>query len=204
MPLIAPAKDHARESHVKEITGWQVCPKILDEDFRYYQKLLDSAEVEPPPFTLQNLPTLRAAPCISGQKRGGGRLDDDKVEVTGTSGGGTQHPVPLDGQEEIYTTLSPTKPAAAATISREEAMATFLEAPFLISASHMRVDHIPVLLALLVEDPLRSAAMRLLCKSYTPEVFSYIWSQWEPHIQLSSSHPLAEGALARDHILAML
>ena len=44
----------------------------------------------------------------------------------------------------------------------------------------------------------------MLCKGYTPEDTSYIWSQWEPLIQLPPSHPFAEGALARGHILIML
>jgi len=68
----------------------------------------------------------------------------------------------------------------------------------------MRVDHIIALLALLLEDPLRSTATRLLCKSYIPEDSSYILSQWEPQIQLRPSHPLAEEALARDHFFTML
>jgi hypothetical protein len=97
MALTTTAKNHARESHAKEITGRQIRPKIIDEEIHDYQKLRDNAEVEPPPLTLPDLPTLRAAPSISGQKRGGGRLDDDEVEDTGTSGDGTQHPVPLDG-----------------------------------------------------------------------------------------------------------
>ena len=81
------------------------------------------------------------------------------------------------GQEEVHTTFPPTAPAAAAIIIREEALDTFLEAPFLQDVSQMRVDHITALLALLLEDPLRSAALRLLCKSYTPEDSSYILSQ---------------------------
>jgi len=86
------------------------------------------------------------------------------------------------GQEEVHTTFPPTAPAAAVTISREEALDTFLEAPFLQDVSQMRVDHITALLALHLEDyPLRYAALRLLYKSYTPEDSFYILSQWEPH-----------------------
>ncbi len=82
-------------------------------------------------------------------------------------------------------------------------MAAFLEATFLPNPSQM-VDHITAILALLLEDPLRSAALCLLCKSYTPEVSAYIWSRREDHFQLLSSHPLAEGTLAKDRILFML
>jgi hypothetical protein len=112
--------------------------------------------------------------------------------------------MPPDDQEAVYTTLPPKAAAAAATISRTEAMTAFLEAPFLLDASQIRIDHITALLALILEDPLRSAAIRMICKSYTPEDFSYIWSQWEPHIQLPPSRSLAEEDRVRDHILTML
>jgi hypothetical protein len=68
----------------------------------------------------------------------------------------------------------------------------------------MRVDHITAMLALLMEDPLRFAAISLICKSYYVEDATYIWSQWERHIHFPPSHPLAEANLARDSILAML
>jgi len=83
-------------------------------------------------------------------------------------------------------------------------MAAFLESPFLPNASQMRVDHATALLALLLEDPLRSAAINLVCKSYSEGDTSCIWSQWEPHIRIPPSHPLAEANLARDSILALL
>jgi hypothetical protein len=66
------------------------------------------------------------------------------------------------------------------------------------------VDHITALLTLLIEEPLRFAAISLICKRHTPEDASYIWSQWEMHIKLPPSYPLAEANLARDHTLAML
>jgi hypothetical protein len=94
-------------------------------------------------------------------------------------------------------------PEVAATISRAEVKAAFVEAPFLPDASQMRVNHITALLALLLEDPLRYAAINLMCKRNSPEDAAYIWSQWEPHIQLPPSHLLAEADLARDSILAM-
>jgi hypothetical protein len=68
----------------------------------------------------------------------------------------------------------------------------------------MRVDHINVQLALLLEDPLRSAAVILICKSYSAGAATYIWSQVKPHIQLPPFHPLAEANLARGNILAMI
>jgi hypothetical protein len=83
-------------------------------------------------------------------------------------------------------------------------MAAFLEAPFLPNAAHMRGDHVTALLTLLLEDPLRFAAIILICKRYSPEDAFYIWSQREPHIQLLPSHPLAGENLARNIILAML
>jgi hypothetical protein len=90
MAITLAAKDQARESHGREITGRQIRPKILDEELPDYQKLMDNAEVDPP-FPLPDLTTLRAAPSISGQKRGGERLDDE-AEDTGTSGGFAQKP----------------------------------------------------------------------------------------------------------------
>jgi hypothetical protein len=48
MALTTTAKDHARESHTKKITGRQILRKILDEEFLDYQKLLDGEEVDPP------------------------------------------------------------------------------------------------------------------------------------------------------------
>ena len=46
-------------------------------------------------------------------------------------------------------------------------MVAIMEAPFLPDASQMQVDHVTALLALLLEDPLRSAAIGFICKSYS-------------------------------------
>ena len=46
--ITAAAQDKTRESHAKEVMGRQIRPKILDEEFPDYEKLLDKAEVEPP------------------------------------------------------------------------------------------------------------------------------------------------------------
>jgi hypothetical protein len=83
-------------------------------------------------------------------------------------------------------------------------MDAFPEAPFLPDASQMRVDHVTALLALLLEDPLRSAAINHICKSYSEGDASYIWSQCDPHIRLPPSHPLAEANHASDSILALV
>ena len=176
--LTASTKDQARESHAREITGRQIRHKILDEKFPDYQKLLDNAEAVPPSsFTLPDLSTLWTAPSVSGEKRGCERLDDDEAEDT-TSSGIVQNTVPPGGQESVYTAPpSPTTLETAATILQAEAMAAFLEAPFLPDAYQMRVDDITALLVLLLEDLLRSAALNLICKLYSPENAAYAWSQ---------------------------
>ncbi len=97
-----------------------------------------------------------------------------------------------------------TSPPIATATSRDAAMAAFLEAPFLPDPTQMRLDHITAMLALLLESPLRSTTLHMLYRSYTPENSTYIWSIWEPHIRLTSTHPLAERTLARDRILAMI
>jgi len=94
MALISSAKDQVRESRAKELTSNEVRPKILDEGFHDYHKLINNAKVEPPLFTLPGLHTPGAAPARSRQKRGGDRLEADAVEDTGESGSGTR-PVQL-------------------------------------------------------------------------------------------------------------
>jgi len=176
MALTATTKDQVQGSHAIDLTGWQVRPKILDEEFHDYRKLLDNAKVCPPPFTLPGLPTPEAAPSLSGQKRGGDRLEANDVEDMGSSCSGTRpgHPSPPLGQEEVEPPLPPIAQTAIAVISREADMAAILEA--LPDSTKMRVDHITALLGLLLEDPLRSTAQHLLYKSYTPEDSTYIWS----------------------------
>ena len=44
----------------------------------------------------------------------------------------------------------------------------------------------------------------MIYQGYTPEDSTYIWSIWEPHIKLPSTHILAKETIARDRILAML
>ena len=115
-----------------------------------------------------------------------------------------QDPASFDGQEPIYTAPPPATLEGPPTINREAAMDAFLEAPFLPDASQMRVDHGTALLALLFENPPRSAAIDLVCKSYLEGDAFYIWSQWEPRIRLPPSHPVVEANLASDIIFALL
>jgi hypothetical protein len=87
--LIAAAKDHIRDSRARELASRTVRPKIIDEVFPDYQKLLDNVEVEPTPLTLPRLLTLGPVPTSSGQKRAGNGLDPDDTGDTGASGNGT-------------------------------------------------------------------------------------------------------------------
>ncbi len=118
----------------------------MDEVFQEYKQLLDNAEVESNPLTLPDLPAPWVAPSLFGQKRGArNRLEEESD--TRTSGGSTRLP--------------------AVTMSREAAMAAFIETPFFPDASQLRVDHITALLAFLLYDPLRSTTIGLICKSYS-------------------------------------
>ena len=44
------AKDQTHEAHARELMGRQIRPRILDDEFPDYQKLLDDAEIEPSPL----------------------------------------------------------------------------------------------------------------------------------------------------------
>ncbi len=118
----------------------------MDEVFPDYQQLLDNAEVESTPLTLPDLRAPRGAPALSGQTRSGVNHVEEEAD-TGTSGGNPR--------------------ILAVTMSREEAMAAFVESPFFPDVSQLRVDHITALLALLLEGPLRSKAIGLICKIYS-------------------------------------
>ena len=82
-------------------------------------------------------------------------------------------------------------------------MMAFMENPIFLHPTLLRLDHMSALLALL-EGPYRSSTIDMIHKSYTSEESLRIWTSWEPHIQPPSSHPLAEGSLARDRVMAML
>ena len=83
-------------------------------------------------------------------------------------------------------------------------MAAFQEATFLPDPSQLRLDRIAALMALLLGEPLRTSALELLYPSYTSADSTYIWPVWEPHIRPPKIHPLAEGTLTRDTVLALL
>ncbi len=83
-------------------------------------------------------------------------------------------------------------------------MAAFIETPYFPDVSQLRVDHITALMALLLEDPLRSTVIGLICQSYSKKDIDIIWSQWESYLQIPQSHPLAGDGLARDRIITML
>ncbi len=61
-------------------------------------------------------------------------------------------------------------------------MAAIIETPFFPDVSQLREDHITGLVALLLEDPLRSTPIGLICKSYSKEDAKIIWSQWESYL----------------------
>jgi len=60
------------------------------------------------------------------------------------------------------------------------------------------------MLAILLVESFRASALQPLYPSYTPADLTYIWSVWDPHIRPPSTHPLADGTLAKDNILALL
>jgi hypothetical protein len=62
-PFVAAAKGSVRESHARNCIQKFIQPKIIDEEFPDYQKLLDNMATDPTPVT------LAAAPSASGQKR---------------------------------------------------------------------------------------------------------------------------------------
>ncbi len=54
--LTAAATDQVRESHARELKARPIRPKILDEEFFDFHKLLDVAEVDTTPLILPCLP----------------------------------------------------------------------------------------------------------------------------------------------------
>ena len=82
-PFAASAKDPVRESHARDYLQKPIQPKILEEEFPDYQKLLDDMAVDPTAVTLTCLPSLAAVPSVSRQKRyrtipteGAGEIED--------------------------------------------------------------------------------------------------------------------------------
>ncbi len=85
-PFTTAAKDSVRESHDRDYIANPVHPKILDEEFPDFQKLLDDLEDEVPPITLpclSPLTPLRPAthPASSRQKR---RAEGDQADLAHT------------------------------------------------------------------------------------------------------------------------
>ncbi len=64
-PFATAAKDLVSESHVRDYIHKPIQPKILDEKFSDYQKLIDDMEVDPTPVTLACLPSMTVAPSSS-------------------------------------------------------------------------------------------------------------------------------------------
>jgi hypothetical protein len=67
--LTAAAKDQDKETHANDLMTRPARPRNLHEEFPGYQKLLDTAEVEPTPLTLPGLPATIQAQASSRQKR---------------------------------------------------------------------------------------------------------------------------------------
>jgi hypothetical protein len=89
----ASAKNSAREAHAQAFIQKPIQPKILEEEFLDYRKLLDDMAAYPTLVTLICLPSLAAAPSASGQKRSRGipTESEGEIEDTGTSvSGGLQ------------------------------------------------------------------------------------------------------------------
>jgi hypothetical protein len=59
-----------------------VRPRILDEEFHKYLKLMDNAEVEPASIALPCLPETGPVPSSFQQKRAGGTLEEDDDAVS--------------------------------------------------------------------------------------------------------------------------
>ena len=87
------AKDPVRESHARDFVANPIRPKLLDEEFPEFQKILvDALEDEVPPITLpclSPLTPLRPAthPASSRQKRRTEGVQADLAD-TGASGSG--------------------------------------------------------------------------------------------------------------------
>ncbi len=69
-------------------------------------------------------------------------------------------------------------------------MAAFVEPPFFPDDSHMKVNQITTLLALILLDPTREEAISLICKGYSLENILHIWATWAPYLRPPPSPPL--------------
>ena len=92
-PFTTSAKDPVRGAHARDFIQKPVQPKILDEEFPNYQKLLDGMATDPILVTLHDLPSLAATPSASRLKRSRALPAEGEggMEDTGASGSGTHH-----------------------------------------------------------------------------------------------------------------
>jgi hypothetical protein len=65
----AACKDPVREAQARDLMNKLVHPKILDEEFKYYQTFLDGMEIDPTPIILPCLLLLGPTPSASGQNK---------------------------------------------------------------------------------------------------------------------------------------
>jgi hypothetical protein len=150
------AKDSVRESHARDFIANPVHPKILDEEFPEFQKLLDDLEEEVPPITLpclSPLTPLRPATHLasSGQKR---RAEGEHADLadTGASSSGT-HPAkqlaPITGVNSIQVEApEPENVEGVEPLTREEAVTAFVASPLLPEPNKLIIGHIFALMAL--------------------------------------------------------
>ncbi len=98
-PFAAAAKDQVHEAHARDFIQKLVQPKILDEEFHDYQKLLVDMATDPTPVTLLDLPTLATNPTASGLKRSRTLLHkgEGEFEDTRASSSGTHHAAEASG-----------------------------------------------------------------------------------------------------------
>jgi len=89
-PFSAAAKDPVREAHARDFIQKPVQPKILDEEFQDYKKLLDDTATDPTPVTLPDLSSLTSTPIASRLKRsrtlpseGAGEFEDTRASGSG-------------------------------------------------------------------------------------------------------------------------
>jgi len=98
-PLTVSVKYLVREAHARDFIHKPIQPKILDEEFPDYQKLLEDMAIDPTPVTMAGVPSLAAAPFALGQKRFRGipTAREGEIEDTGASSSGSHHAANASG-----------------------------------------------------------------------------------------------------------
>jgi len=110
-------KDNVREAKSRDLINKHVHPKIMDEEFKDYQNLLDGMEVDPTPTILPCLPLLGPTHVVSGQNKRAGTFDNNGEEETWdtvASGSGT-HPAGTTGGVDQL----PAQPATLGAVTGE-------------------------------------------------------------------------------------